>query len=256
MVETRKIIRAALFVALAALGLAGCSTAPVQKGDEVIEPLFTADRILSEGVAYASEVHDPWEGFNRTIYRFNYRFDKYLFLPTVRAYKAVVPDIAEQGIHNFFNNIGDIRTLFNSILQLSPEKSLNSASRVAWNSTVGLFGLIDVAGGLMAIPRANEDFGQTLGYWGVGSGPYLVLPILGPSSARDGVGVGVDFFTIGRIRDATTDLHTLQEWTWWALNAIDLRANIPFRYFETGSPFEYDMVRWLFTTKRQVEIDI
>ena len=126
---------------------------------------------------------------------------------------------------------------------------------MVWNSTLGLLGLIDVASGLMDIPRPNEDFGQTLGYWGLGSGPYLVLPILGPSSLRDGVGLGVDTFAMSTLRDEALGMKTWEEWTWDILNGIDTRANTEFRYFETGSPFEYEMVRWLFTTKREVEIN-
>lgn len=251
---SKRTIRTSLFGLSAALLMTACSTAPVQTG-QAIEPLFTAERILDEEVVYASDVYDPWGGFNRTIYRFNYRFDKYVFLPAVRAYETVVPDIARRGIHNIFNNIRDVTTLFNSILQLSPEKSLNSSSRVVWNSTIGLLGLIDVASAL-EIPRPIEDFGQTLGYWGVDSGPYLVLPILGPSSVRDGIGIGVDYFAIDSLRDNMIDLRTWELWAWDLVNASDVRSSTSFRYFETGSPFEYEMLRWLFMTKRQIEIDL
>ena len=142
------------------------------------------------GTTYlAEEIPDPWEGFNRTMYRFNYRFDKYIFLPAVRVYEAVLPDFAEQGIHNFFNNIRDITTLINSVLQLSADKSAITTQRLMWNTTVGLLGLVDVAS-KMELPRQQEDFGQTLGHWGVGTGPYLVLPIDGPSNVRDTTGLG------------------------------------------------------------------
>jgi phospholipid-binding lipoprotein MlaA len=242
----------ALLLGAVALAAVGCSTAPVQKGP-VVEPLFPADRVLTEGVKYAGDVYDPWEGFNRTMYRFNYHFDKYVFLPVTNAYKAILPDFAEKGIHNFFSNIRNVRTLINSILQLNADKAAATTARLVLNTTFGIVGVFDVATGL-DVPYPQEDFGQTLGYWGVASGPYLVLPILGPSSVRDGVGVGVDAFVASEIRDRALDLDTWQKLLWWGLDAVDTRANIPFRYYETGTPFEYDMVRWLYTTKRQIEI--
>jgi phospholipid-binding lipoprotein MlaA len=154
---------------LLALALAGCSTAPVKEG-EPIEPVFPAGRVLGEDITYAADVYDPWEGFNRAMYRFNYRFDKYVFLPAVNAYQTVTPDLAEQGVHNWFNNFRDVMTVINSLLQASPRKALQTAGRVAANTTFGMFGLIDVAT-TMGLPRYEEDFGQTMGRWGMGSGP-------------------------------------------------------------------------------------
>jgi phospholipid-binding lipoprotein MlaA len=256
-----------LLTLLAVLLLGACSTAPVQQGETVIEPAFSAERVLGgyeepedlageveeEEVTYLVEaVYDPWQGFNRTMYRFNYRFDKYVFLPAVSVYQTITPDFMEQGIHNFFRNLQDITTLINSILQLSPEKTLNTTTRLVINSTAGLLGFINVAND---VPRSDEDFGQTLGYWGVGPGPYLVLPILGPSNVRDGIGAGVDWLAYNEIRKRTTDMEAWQEWTMDILKAIDLRAHIVFRYYETGSPFEYEWVRLLYTTKRSLDIE-
>jgi phospholipid-binding lipoprotein MlaA len=243
-----------LIVGVIGLFLGGCSTAPVQQGEA--EPAFFSPErlILADTTTAIETVDDPWQGFNRTIYRFNYHFDRYVFLPVVRGYQWITPDFVEAGIHNFFNNLRDVTTLINSVLQLSPEKSLETASRLVWNSTLGIFGFFDVASNWMEIPRHQEDFGQTLGYWGVGSGPYLVLPILGPSSARDAVGLGVDWFVRSEIQDRATDLETWQEWTLTGLNAVDTRANVPFRYFENGTPFEYNWVRLLSTTKREMDI--
>lgn len=244
-----------LFTLLAILALGACSTAPVQKGDKLIEPRFSADRLLDEDITYvADDIWDPWEGFNRTMFRFNYRFDKYIFLPVVNGYQTITPDFMEKGIHNFFLNIDDITTFINSILQASPSKALETTGRFAVNSTIGLLGFIDVAT-KFNMPKHDEDFGQTLGYWGVGNGPFLVIPILGPSNVRDGVGKGVDTYVMSEIRDRATDLETWQEVTWDVLNAIDTRANIAFRYFETGSPFEYEWVRLLYTTKRRMDIE-
>jgi phospholipid-binding lipoprotein MlaA len=218
-------------------------------------PAFSAERVLGEDVEYYLEegvISDPLEGFNRAVYRFNYRFDKYIFLPAVAAYQAVTPDIVETGIHNFFRNIQDITTLINSILQLNFEKTMNTATRLAVNSTIGLGGFINVASD---VPRSDEDFGQTLGHYGVGTGPFLMLPILGPSNVRDGIGLGVDWYALTEIRDRTTDLETWQEWTLSILRALDIRANTAFRYYETGSPFEYEWVRLLYTTKRKLDVE-
>jgi phospholipid-binding lipoprotein MlaA len=244
----------AILLLAAALFMTGCSTVPVQVGDSVEPPVFTADRILPEEFVTADTSYDPWEGFNRSMYRFNYRFDKYVFLPAVRGYQAVMPDFAEQGVHNFFTNFRQITTLMNSILQFDGVKALDTTSRLLVNTTIGILGLFDVATP-MGIPYHQEDFGQTLGVWGVGSGPYLVLPILGPSSVRDGVGLGVDWYVRNEVRDAVTDLETWQEWAISIVDAIDTRAHVSFRYYETGTPFEYEWVRMLSHTKRQLDIE-
>ena len=241
-------------ILLVTLTLSACSTAPIlPAGEEPIEPRFDADRVLIKGTTTdAPAIRDPWEGFNRSMYRFNYRFDKYIFLPAVNGYQAITPGFMEKGIHNFFRNIQDITTLINSILQLSPEKTVATTARLVINTTIGLLGFIDVA---HDIPRSDEDFGQTLGHWGVGAGPYLVLPILGPSSLRDGTGTLVDRIVFNEIRDAALGLKTREEWTWDILNAIDTRAHTAFRYYETGSPFEYEWVRRLYTTKRELDVE-
>ena len=237
------------------LMLGGCSTAPVQKGESV-PPQYSAKDILQPGVVYAgAQISDPWEGFNRTMYRFNYRFDKYVFLPAVRGYQWLVPDFFQARFHDFLNTWKrDFATLYNSALQLSPEKTLDTAGRMLVNVTLGLLGFFDWATP-MGIPTHQEDFGQTLGYWGSPSGPYLVLPILGPSSVRDGVGLGVDWLARTELRDRTTDLETWQEWTWDIIDALDTRAQVAFRYYETGSPFEYEWVKLLYTTKRKIDIE-
>lgn len=234
--------------------LGGCSTAPIVEGDAIEPPIYSADDVLIEGVEYAGDaVYDPWEGFNRTMYRFNYRFDKYLFLPAVRGYQWVTPDFFEDRFNDFFNTWRDLNTLINSILQGSPEKTGQTAGRLAVNLTFGLFGFLDWATP-MGIPRPVEDFGQTLGRWGVGSGPYLVLPVLGPSSLRDGTGTLVDGLVRWQAREKALDLESWQSLTWNVLDALDTRARIAFRYYETGSPFEYEWVRMLYNTKRQLDI--
>ncbi len=250
-----KSLRRCVLIVVASLTLGACSTAPVQEGEELIEPAFSSERVLLADDTYpADEISDPWEGFNRPIYRFNYWSDQYVFLPAVSVYQAVLPDFAEKGVHNFFTNLRQLTTLFNSVLQLSPRKSIDTAGRFIVNTTVGVAGFFDVASAL-DMPHHQEDFGQTLGYWGVGNGPYLVLPLLGPSNLRDSIGYGVDWLTRTTLREEALDPELWQEWLWDTTDAIDTRAQIAFRYYETGSPFEYEWVRLLYTTKRKLDIE-
>lgn len=247
--------RFGLCTVLLVLALGGCSTAPVQKGEMLVQPVFPADRVVKEDVRALGEtiINDPWEGFNRTVYRFNYHFDRYVFLPAVRVYQAVLPDFLEQGVHNFLENLRDITTLINSALQLDGVKTFETGGRMFVNTTIGLLGIFDVAT-VVEIPKHREDFGQTLGHWGVAPGPYVVLPILGPSNLRDAGGTAVDFVVFDEIDPLQTDDSTKRRVAYTVVNAIDLRANVAFRYFETGSPFEYEWVRTLYSTKRQLDI--
>lgn len=137
---------------------------------------------------------DPLEGLNRGVYKFNDVADKALIKPVAQAYKAVAPSPIRTGFSNFFTNLGAITTVLNDLLQFKFSNAFTDAGRFIINSTFGLAGFIDVAG-MDKIPLHKEDFGQTLGHWGVGNGAYLVLPLLGPSSLRDTTGLVFDTFT-------------------------------------------------------------
>jgi phospholipid-binding lipoprotein MlaA len=238
------------FLVLALL-LAACSSGPQPQPQTYPEPVFTTERIVPDGFEPASGVYDPWEGMNKRIYNFNYHFDRWVFLPVVRGYRAVIPQFARTGVTNFFNNVRDVITIANSALQLAPEKAFQSTGRVLVNSTVGLFGLIDVATKL-DFPRPKEDFGQTLGHWGVGQGPFLMIPFLGPSNLRDGAGMLPDFYLRSAVQEETLSKPLRR--TAFVFDAISTRSNVPFRYYETGSVFEYQMVRWLYSTKRELDV--
>jgi phospholipid-binding lipoprotein MlaA len=134
---------------------------------------------------------DPLEGLNRGIYKFNDVADKAVFKPVAGAYKAVAPTPVQTGINNFFGNLRTFMTTINQVLQFKFNKAAESATRFVVNSTVGIAGFIDVAS-KTGIPQYKEDFGQTLGYWGVGNGAYLMLPLFGPSTLRDTGGLIVD----------------------------------------------------------------
>ena len=240
-------------IAVLVIALSACvsNPQPAQQAEDYPEPVFTAKRLLPPDYANQVDVYDPWEGMNKRIYNFNYHFDKAIFLPIVRGYKTVMPDFAETGVHNFFRNFDDMITMLNSLLQAAPQKFVHSTGRVVVNSTVGILGLVDVAT-MLDIPRPTEDFGQTLGRWGVGQGPYLVLPFLGPSNLRDGVGKIPDFLVRSAIQDEvlSDDVQIATTILW----PIDTRANTSFRYYETGTAFEYRMVRWLYSTKRELDV--
>jgi phospholipid-binding lipoprotein MlaA len=145
--------------------------------------------------ARADDEHrDPWAGLNRPIFRFNDALDRYALEPVAKGYHFVVPDIVERGFTNFFANLWFPVTFTNCILQAKPVQAAESFGRFFMNTTIGLGGFLDVAT-YKKVASPNEDFGQTLGYWGVGTGPYLVLPLFGPSNVRDAVGRAVDSAT-------------------------------------------------------------
>ncbi|MFZ9642089.1 MAG: MlaA family lipoprotein [Candidatus Methylopumilus sp.] len=141
------------------------------------------------------ENKDPLEGINRGVYKFNDVSDKALFKPIAGAYKAVMPTPVQSGVNNFFANLKTFVTSINQVLQFKFNKAAESAGRFVINSTIGIAGLFDVAS-RQGIPQYKEDFGQTLGYWGVGNGAYLMLPILGPSTLRDTVGLVTETYTV------------------------------------------------------------
>jgi phospholipid-binding lipoprotein MlaA len=143
------------------------------------------------GCAVNGDPRDPIEPMNRAIHSFNEGFDRTVLIPVAQGYKAVTPSFAQTGIRNFFSNLDDVTVLANDILQLKLEQTTRDFMRLAFNSSFGLFGLLDIASE-MGLQKHNEDFGQTLGRWGAGSGPYLVLPFIGPSNLRDSAGFAID----------------------------------------------------------------
>ena len=133
------------------------------------------------------DTRDPFEGFNRTVTSFNEFIDKILFEPIINLYKAITPDFLDRAITNFFDNLNDIVVVINDFLQFKFKQMVADLFRFIFNSTLGIAGLFDVSTG-MGFDKHHEDFGQTLGVWGFGPGPYLVVPFLGPSSVRDALG--------------------------------------------------------------------
>lgn len=166
--------------------------------------------------------HDPWEGFNRSMTTFNDNLDAYVMKPLAKGYRRITRRSINNAITNFFNNIDDLQVLLNDLLQLKFHYAAQDLSRLMFNTTVGLFGLIDVAT-YLDLPKRNEDFGQTLAYWGIPSGPYLVLPFFGPSSVRDGFGKGVDLVSDPVYQNFDK---RLDYYGWMALKYIDIRSDL------------------------------
>ena len=149
---------------------------------------------LLGGCATNGDPRDPLEPLNRGIYKFNDGVDALVIKPAASFYTALVPEWIRSGVGNFFSNLNDVIVAANSLLQLKMQQAGQDVARIVVNSTVGVLGLFDVATGI-GLDKHDEDFGQTLGYWGLGDGPYIVLPILGPSNVRDSVGWVGDFYT-------------------------------------------------------------
>jgi phospholipid-binding lipoprotein MlaA len=164
---------------------------------------------------------DPWEGFNRKAYAFNDALDQAVLKPVAQGYVKVVPGFAREGVSNFFGNLEDIGTSLNNLLQGKVGNGVGDAGRFVVNSVFGIFGLWDVATPL-GLEKHYEDFGQTLGWWGMAPGPYLVLPLLGPSTLRDAPARAVDpsWWYYGKI-----DSNTIY-WSLWGLEKVRTRAGL------------------------------
>ncbi|MDR2195435.1 MAG: VacJ family lipoprotein [Gallionellaceae bacterium] len=148
--------------------------------------------LLLSGCA-TTNPQDPLEPFNRSMYKVNDTLDQAVAKPLAEGYNTIMPAPGKTAVNNFFSNLDDIVVTVNDVLQFKMKQAASDAGRLTLNTTVGLLGLIDVATPI-GLEKHNEDFGQTLGFWGVTSGPYLVLPVLGPSSFRDGIGDYADSF--------------------------------------------------------------
>ncbi len=198
--------------------------------------------------------NDPYESTNRQVFEFNQKVDEHVLLPAAKAYAAVVPEPARTGIHNFLTNLDLPVTFANDILQGEADRAGETLERFSVNSTLGIGGLLDPATDF-GIPYHTEDFGQTLGVYGAGEGPYLVLPFLGPDPPRDAVGQVVDIFldpfTYIQLRD-----HIYYSATREVLSVLDLRAkNLDtLQGIERGSVDYYASVRSLYRQLRNNEI--
>lgn len=187
--------------------------------------MFTlANLVLLSGCASVpgpADKKDPLESYNRAMFAFNDGLDRTIVKPVAEVYRDTIPQPVQSGVSNFFSNIDDIFVFLNDLLQFKLTQAASDFSRLVWNTTAGLGGFIDVASH-MDLPKHNEDLGQTLGAWGIGDGPYIVLPFLGPSTVRDTTGILVEapHHPVNDIEDNET------YWATVALMTVDKRAQL------------------------------
>jgi phospholipid-binding lipoprotein MlaA len=234
---------AAAFAAAAATASAGEAGRDAKDSQEALPPVTPAD-------APSMYTYDPWERLNRFTYRFNARFDEAVFLRASNAYRRV-PSPIRSGVHNFFGNLSEVDSIINYVLQWRLKLGVRSLGRFVINSTAGIGGLFDVAAKLKLL-GAPTGLSATLAKWGMHPGPYLVIPLLGPSTVRDGLGFLGDYATSYGI-DVAGLYRGNVSWALGPLNAVDQRSNTSFRYYSTGSPFEYENIRFLYVRKRLIE---
>jgi phospholipid-binding lipoprotein MlaA len=195
-----------------------------------------------------ADPRDPLEPWNRAVYKFNDKVDQAVARPVATAYRRVVPGGIRDRVRNFFANLADPFIGVNSFLQGKVEDGITDWARFAFNSTFGIFGIHDVATE-MGLEKHNEDFGQTFGRWGAGPGPYLVLPLLGSSNLRDGIGTAADIYT--------DPLNYVQpdeaEYALWALRLTQTRADLldASRILEQASLDKYTFQRDAYLQRRR-----
>ncbi len=207
--------------------------------------------LLAFDATTMAEDVDPFEESNRAVFEFNQTLDENFFEPTARAYKESVPETAQKRVSDFSSNLDDISTLGNEILQFELFDSVNTFGRILVNSTMGLAGLFDVAS-YIGLEKTDEDFGQTMAVWGVPSGPYVVLPILGPSTMRDSAGAYID---ITENVDVTKGLNTTEETALLLTRAVDTRVKLlPATDLLKNSDDVYIATRSSYLQKRQFDI--
>lgn len=204
--------------------------------------------LLAFNLSVNAEEVDPFEETNRSIYEFNESLDSNVLEPVSRAYKNNMPEAAQKGIGNFLDNLGDVSTLANQILQFKPIESAETLARILVNTTIGLGGLFDVASD-MGLITEDEDFGQTMAVWGVEQGPYVVLPLLGPSTVRDGIGTYVDLTSPANMVDEIGEVGVS------VINVVDKRVDLlPITDILDQSDDPYITMRSSYLQKRNNDI--
>lgn len=209
-----------------ALELMGCATVPATPGD-------------------------PLESVNRAVFSFNEAVDAAVLKPVATGYRAVVPQFVRTGVDNFFGNIGDAWSAVNHLLQAKPAAAFEMGLRFGFNTVFGIFGLLDVAGEA-GIERRSEDFGQTLGYWGLGPGPYLVLPLLGPSTLRDTAALALD----GRASPVALSDETRDRYAIAGLLVVSTRARLlsATQAIDDIALDKYSLIRDGFLARRRYQV--
>ncbi len=207
--------------------------------------LLLASLALTGCAANPTHPQDPLESLNRKIFQFNETADKAVLKPVAKGYDAVMPEFAKLMVTNFFSNLEDVVTTANDLLQFKFAQAASDGSRVLFNSTFGVFGLFNVTDRL---EKHSEDFGQTLGYWGVGNGPYIVLPFFGPSALRDSVGLYAD--AISNPGNHIQDISTRNQL--YVLDKINIRAKLiaQEKLLDTAALDRYSFLRDAYLQRR------
>ncbi|WP_257253517.1 MULTISPECIES: VacJ family lipoprotein [unclassified Endozoicomonas] len=201
------------------------------------------------------DVYDPLESFNREVFAFNRQLDRYFLEPVMQLYETVTPFFVRIGIAHFFQNLKEVSTLMNNLLQFEGERAVRSVGRLFINSTLGMLGFFDPAES-MGLPHHPNEFGNTLAKYGVGPGPYLVVPVIGPFSLRDVSGLVVDLVAEDYIDFLGVPAQVFSEPELFAIYGINYRYTVPMSYDDFSSPFSYDIIRFLYTRKRELEVGI
>lgn len=243
-------------IAIASLLAASSPTVVHAVGDvgdvtDLTDPDFYIARERTSASLDFIDIGDPLQPMNRFFYMFNRQFDRFVFLPAVKTYRFLIPRFFRKRIRNFWSNLDEVRNSSNSLLQGRPKRMFTSIGRFAFNSTVGLAGTFDVAT-KMGLAPVNEDLGQTFGRWRIPPGPYLVVPILGPTNLRDLIGLGGDQLFAQWVDVAGIISERRERISIALIYAVDLRESVPFRYGDLKSPFEYEMVRYLIMKRREL----
>jgi phospholipid-binding lipoprotein MlaA len=212
--------------------------------------LYAADEVMPAD-APSMATYDPWERINRFTYRFNTRWDENIFLPVSNGYRRL-PSPVRSGVHNFFGNLAEVDSMINFALQARLGLGVRSLGRFVINTTAGIGGLFDVAS-KVNLTAAPTGFGTTLSKWGMHPGPFLIIPFLGPSTLRDGVGILGDYGISYGVDVGGLYRNSSRPWMLGVANAVDQRSNIDFRYYSTGSAFEYETIRFLYVRRRLIE---
>ncbi len=211
---------------------------------------LAAAALLAGGCASVDDPRDPLEPINRAVFEFNETVDRNVLKPVAQAYADTVPQTARTGVSNFFGNLYDFWNAVNNLLQGKVSTALSDVGRIALNTTVGLLGVVDVAS-RVGLEKSNEDIGQTLGWWGLGPGPYIVIPFLGPSSLRDGVGVVTEIVYDPLTR--WTDDEAGWRWSLWGLRIVSFRASLlgTERILDVAATDRYAFVRDAYFQRRR-----
>lgn len=226
-------------------------TLSISRSVTKLAPLVAATALVAGCASNPATPGDPLEGYNRAMFSFNEKVDDYVLRPVAEVYDHVTPQPVRTGVGNFFGNLGDISNGINNLLQGKFTQGLSDAARFGVNTTVGILGLFDVATEL-GLAKSDEDFGQTLGWWGVGEGPYFVVPLLGPRTIRDAAALPIDLH--GDLVWRVDHVPTRNAFT--ALKVVNTRANLLGidKTLEEGTLDKYAYTRDFYLQQRRYKV--